>query len=270
MVPHALGSIADHHIHNPNCNSEAGYFTFTSNAANPSDLILSASHHDQQDHHRHQQLYLSAIPTLMSNLNNPYDLKFEPSNNIYGVHAPSEVPFAPNSSSYGSTWSVGGYQPPQPQPQPQQHLASIQQDHDQSFSNNIIHEAASSLDHHHHDPGITFATPSSAYDNEISPLMATMMPKLCDIVDGNIPYSSSSTQVGQLDTPPHRSPSCFPGGSCLEESCSQMDYIEAIMSSLPPSSSSSSSSSSLSALSQLSSSQLLSNPNLLPSRWDIA
>lgn len=263
MVPAALGSIADH-IHNPSCNSDhhEAFFSFN---ANPSDLILSASHdhdHDQD----HQQLYLSAIPPLMNNINSPQgllyhtpDLKFEQSNNnIYTTHGPNEVQFAPNSSSYGSTWSVGSYQPHQ------QHHATQQDHHHQSFSNSI-NEAASALDH----PSTT------AYDNDQNPpLMATMIPKLCDIIGTNIPYSSSPTQVDQLDAP-SRSVSCFPGGSYLQEPYNQMDYMEAIMSSLPssslsPSSSSSSSSSSLTALSHLSSTQFLSNPNLLPSRWDIA
>ncbi|KAF3450588.1 hypothetical protein FNV43_RR06677 [Rhamnella rubrinervis] len=229
VVPAALGSIADH-IYNPSCNSDhhEAFFSFN---ANPSDLILSASHdhdHDQD----HQQLYLSAIPTFMNNINNPQgllyhttDLKFEQSNNnIYATHAPNEVQFAPSSSSYGSTWSMGGYQPQQ------QHFASIQQDyhhHHQSFSN-IINEAASALDH-------PIITASAAYDHDQNPpLMETMMPKLCDIFDSSIPYSPSPTQVDQLDAP-CRLLSCFAGGSYLQEPYNQMDYMDAIMSSLSPS-----------------------------------
>jgi myb proto-oncogene protein len=85
------------------------------------------------------------------------------------------------------------------------------------------------------------------------------MPKLCEII--SMPYSFSSQEIFD---PLARLP-CFPSGSNHDQThephvaINQMEYIDAIMSSLTSSSSSSASS--------LSSRQFVTNPNL-PSSWE--
>ncbi|XP_008228386.1 PREDICTED: transcription factor MYB26 [Prunus mume] len=248
LIPHevipALASFS-HDIHNPSGNSEESFFTLTTNP----------NLGPQQD-----QLFLP-IPNPMpqgfnfhGDHNNINLIKLDQTN--YGSnfvhHFPSPFQLPSNSSSYESSWSLG-YQPHH-QFDPNQHL--------QNFS---IDEAAA-----HYNIGnelmvpISMASSAPAVYENLSILPT--LPKLCEILDGNVCrmpcYPSDPQDLDSL-----AKLSCFPSThgaypQDLQFLSSQLECIDAILP-LPSSSSSSSPLSVSSSLSPLSSTQFIANPNVL-------
>ncbi|XAR49928.1 hypothetical protein NMG60_11004113 [Bertholletia excelsa] len=95
------------------------------------------------------------------------------------------------------------------------------------------------------------------------PMALSFLPKLCEMISCALPSSSSD---------PITSLSCFPipGSDDLTVASDRMEYIDTIMSALPPASLASSLSTppSSSLLSSLPCSQFIMNPNLPPTRWE--
>ncbi|KAJ9190342.1 hypothetical protein P3X46_001558 [Hevea brasiliensis] len=229
-----LATFAD--VHNPSGGSEEAFFSLTGNP----NLILSTA---QQDQH-----YLPSPASMLQSFGQG-DVKFNQSNN-YNLDldnfTPSIIPSPLNnsSSSLDPMWAL---------PYPPQHLDPSHQE-DQILSNGTGPHYTG--DHKFSQDQAIAIMPN--YENQG---MLPMMPKLSEIIEGsvccNIQSSSSSSAALQevLIDPVARLP-CFPSGSYNphEVPTNQMEYIDAIMSSLP----SSSSSSSLSAFSSV---QFGANPN---------
>ncbi|GMI77896.1 hypothetical protein HRI_001458900 [Hibiscus trionum] len=232
-VPALASFAADVHSSIPS--EEAAAAGFISLNGNP-NLILGA---------QQEQLYLSSptAPLLQSFAHHP---DFKPNSNIFNVdlvhhHFPLTpmLPPPPPSSSFDPSWTL---------PFAPQHDLQDHQNQDDVFVSN-------------------------GYDN--NPLMAPSptVPKLCEILDGNmicnIPHTSVSLE-NNIDPLVSRLSSCFPmpaaGGSNyaheMQVATNQLEYnIDTIITSMPSSSSSSS-------LSALSGGQYLTNPNLPSTSWE--
>ncbi|KAK3220479.1 hypothetical protein Dsin_014449 [Dipteronia sinensis] len=225
---------------------QEGIQIFSSLSANPNNQLLMMNPppnlHDLQD----QQLYhisSSPSPLMLQNLgqNSNY--------NNFGDHQlPSTHVMLPISSSSSfestTTWALPNYFP---------HHDDHQEN--QMFINNINEATAPLVDHDHdHDEEVNnILDPSSILT------MPTTLPKLCEILEGNVctimPSSSSSMEL--LDHHHENDPInklssssstsyFFPSGSSYDHHHPMDQCIDAIMSTLPPSSSSSSSLSPLS------------------------
>ncbi|KAJ8756015.1 hypothetical protein K2173_024561 [Erythroxylum novogranatense] len=225
-------------VHNSSVSEESA--TFFALNSNPS-LILSA----QQD-----QLYHLPSPSSMLQSFNHGDFKFNQpySYNFDMAYFPPSIPAVPNNpSSYDSMWA-SPYLP--------QFIDPNQDDTD-----------TSGIPTYNIGEKVSDQSKPAAIACETEP-MVPFIPKLCEIIEGNIcgmPSSSSSSSQDQAIEPLVRLP-CFPSGpypNDLQIPNNQMQYIEAIISSLPPSSSPPSSPSS----SAYSNGQFAANPNL-PSSWD--
>jgi myb proto-oncogene protein len=142
-----------------------------------------------------------------------------------------------------------------------QHLDQNQEDHHQSLSNGAIPVHYIGEKVVTHDQSTINATMS--YDNQS--MMVSMMPKLFEIIEGNVCRMPPSSESQNTVHDPLARLSSLPSGPypVHEVATSQLESIDAIMSSLSAYSSSSSSSS----LSPFSSSQFVANPHL-PSSWD--
>ncbi|XVF25153.1 hypothetical protein REPUB_Repub13aG0189000 [Reevesia pubescens] len=226
----ALASFTD--VHNSTPPKEAGFISLN---ANP-NLILNAQQVDK--------LYLSPTAPILQSFD------FKPNPNIYNIdlvhhHFPLTTPMLPPPPSHTSS-----FDPSWPLPFVPQHDLDH---HFQIFSNEVVQNVVS-------DKLINPANGVTPYDH---PLMAPpTVPKLCEILEGNICNSIPQTSVSLENIS-----SCFPisAGSSYAHDIhvvtSQMEYIDTIITTLPSSSSSSS-------LSALSSGQYFTNPNLPSSSWD--
>ncbi|KDP40752.1 hypothetical protein JCGZ_24751 [Jatropha curcas] len=233
----ALAAFTD--VHNPNGAEEA----FFSLSANP-NLILSA----QQD-----QLYLPSPTSMLQSFGQLGDYKFNQPNNNSSYNnfdlsqlAPSIISPPPqnnnsdSSSSFDPMWAFPYlHQHLDPNHQEDQilnngagpHYVDHHQDEDQKLAND--HQSISAL--------------MGCHENQAC--MMPMMPKLCEIIEGMssniccniIPSSASSSgsqEVVVTDPLVARLP-CFQLGSYPHDPhvpSNQMEYIDAIMSSLPSSS----------------------------------
>ncbi|GAV84919.1 Myb_DNA-binding domain-containing protein, partial [Cephalotus follicularis] len=196
------------HVHNPNASNE-GFFSLN---ANP-NLILTA----QQD-----PLYFPSPPPMLQSFGNA-DIKLNQANyNIDMVHFPTPMLLSQsNPSSFESTWSLS-YLP--------QHLDPSQEN--QNFNNGAN-------PHYIGDKLIDQSISIMPYEN---PLMAPAMPKLCEILEGDVcsmrPSSTNSVEVDPVARLP-----CITSGSYLHDlqmpTTNEMEYIDAIISSMPSCSSSS-------------------------------
>ncbi|KAF2323566.1 hypothetical protein GH714_036146 [Hevea brasiliensis] len=228
----ALASFTD--VHNPN-GSEEAFFSLTGNP----NLILTA----QQD-----QLYLPSPASMLQSFGQG-DFKFNQPNNYnldLAHFAPPIIPPPPLnncSPSFDPMWAL---------PYLPQHLDPNHQE-DQILSNGA--------GPHYIGDKLNQDQTNAMMPNHENQAMVPMMPKLCEIIEGssvccNIPSSSSTLQEVQID-PVARLPS-FPTGSYPHEphvpANIQMEFIDAIMSALPSSSSSS-------TLSAFSSDKFGANPN---------
>ncbi|CAK7356879.1 unnamed protein product [Dovyalis caffra] len=246
MISHdhvpTLATFNNHSVHNSSVPEEA----FFSLNANP-NLILNAHHHDHQ-------LYLPS-PTSMLQSFGHGDFKLNQPNN-YNVDLPHLSPAAPlippplndNSSSYDPAWSL---------PYLPKHIDPNQEDHHQILSNGAGLQYIGEKDVTH-DQSIINAAMS--YDNQA--MVVSMMPKLCEIIEGNICCMPPSSDSQDIVHDPLARLSSLPSGPypVHEVATSQLESIDAIMSSLPASSSSSSRSPFLSG-------QFFGDPHL-PSSWD--
>ncbi|XP_021294621.1 transcription factor MYB26 [Herrania umbratica] len=234
----ALASFADVH------NSTPPEDSFISLNANP-NLILS-THQDQ--------VYLSPAAPVLQSFGHG-DLK--PNSNNYHidlVHHNFPTPMLPppsnTSSSFDPTWPLPPFVP--------QHLDHQNQEDVQIFSNELVQNFVS-------DKLINPTTAVTPYDH---PLMAPTVPKLCEILEGNIcSLQQASVSLENIDPVSRLSSSCFPSAGStyphdMHVPTSQMEYMDTIITLQLPSSSSSSS------LSALSSGQYVTNPNLPSSSWD--
>ncbi|GLU14333.1 hypothetical protein SLE2022_309090 [Rubroshorea leprosula] len=224
----ALTPVAD--VRNP-IPPEEGFFTLNGNP----NLILS-----QQD-----QLYPSSPTPILQSFAHG---EFKPNLNNYNIdfinHFP--VPMIPplsNPPSYDPTaWSF---------PYVPQSLNQNQEDQDQTFSNEL---ATNIFGEKFINPTVAITTP---YDN--NPLMAAAsVPKLCEILEGNVCSLSPAASVSlEIDPIPSKL-SCFPSGNSPHDH-PQMEYIDPNMASSLPS---------CSSLSALSGRPFTTNPNLPSSSWD--
>ncbi|CAL5443806.1 unnamed protein product [Camellia sinensis] len=207
---------------------------FSVNNANP-NLIPSP-----QDH-----LYIPTQNSVLQGFDHGHEMKvldqinFDP--NLVPLQPPNSIPILLDLPSYDSSpWPLN-YQTPHIDHQ------NVLKEEDCMFIN----------------PKMTTIPPS--YDD---PMVMPIIPKVYDMINCAMPSSSASHKVDQIT-----SLSCFPSGVPNSRdpnvTTNQMEYINAIMSSLPSSSlsSSSSSSSPSSSLSPLPCSQFVMNPNLATS-WD--
>ncbi|KAA8541658.1 hypothetical protein F0562_022810 [Nyssa sinensis] len=228
---------------NPNVSFEGFWSSLNTNP----NLIPAA----QQD-----QVYIADPSSILQGFNHG-DLKADQMNYIHVNLAPlpPPMPLLLDTPSYDSPSPLGCYQP--------QHQHVLKQE-DSTLSNNGAAPPYYTGDHHE----VINTKITLPLDDD--PLMVPMMPKLCEIINGSMPYSSSVAH----EVDPFASFSCSQSGSTtypLDPNVltNQMEYIDAIMSALPPSSSSSSSSMSLSSsLSPSSSSQFVVNHNLPSTSWD--
>lgn len=251
----ALAAFTD--VHNPNVPGEA----FFSLNANP-NLILSAH---QQDH-----LYVPS-PTSMVQSFGHRDFKFIQPNvcNVDLAHLPPPIipPPPNNSSSIDPTWS----------------LPYLPQSLDPNHEDLVLRNGAGP----HYIGEKVVADQSIAiapYDSQaMVPMMPRlceiiegnvcsmasssasqdpMIPKLCEIIQGNVCSLASSSATQEID--PLARFTCFPSSGPYPHDpqmpTNQMEYMDAIMSSLPSSSSSS-------LLPAFSNGQFVANPNL-PSTWE--
>lgn len=233
----ALANFTDHFVQYHPSVPEQAFFSMNEN---PNIILTAHRHHDRQ-------LHLPS-PTSMLHSFGHGNFQFSQPNN-YNVDLPhlSPAPLIPqplndNSSSLDhQVWAL-------PYPLPQHH--PNQEDH-QILRNeagpHYIGEKAVT------DQCITGATmPYKA-------IMVTMMPKLCEkIIEGNVgSMQASSSSLDKLHNQLARLSSLPSGPYSHELLTNQLDSIDAIMSSLPPSS-----------LSPFSSSQYAANPHLLPSSLD--
>ncbi|KAK1579021.1 hypothetical protein Q3G72_034962 [Acer saccharum] len=218
-IPH------DDHYH------QEGLQIFSSLSENPNNLLMmNPPPHDLQN----QQLYLSSPSPLMlqnlgqnSNYNNFGDNHQLPSTHVM-------LPIS-SSSSFESTttWSLPNYFP---------HHDDHHENH--IFINNI-NEATAPLDDHDHDDKV-----NNSLDPSSTLTMPTILPKLCEILEGNVctimPSSSSSMELLDHHHPHHDHPInklsstsyLLPSGSSYDHHHPMDQCIDAIMSTLPSSSSS--------------------------------
>ncbi|KAJ4851634.1 hypothetical protein Tsubulata_028726 [Turnera subulata] len=223
---------------------------FFSLKANP-NLILSA-------HHDHQLYFPSPSSMLQSIGQAAADIKLNQPN-VYNLDLPhltvppmiQPVLLNNNPSSFDQMWSL-----------PYASHLDPNQEEQTALSNGASSAQYSIGDHKgiSADQGILMMP----YENQA---MVSMMPKLCEVIEGNVCSilpSSISHQAGSVDDQLSRLP-CFPSGPYNptepQVPANQMEYIDAIISSLPSSSSSSS------PLSAISNGQFVANPNITSS-WD--
>ncbi|KAJ0007552.1 hypothetical protein Pint_28968 [Pistacia integerrima] len=228
----ALANFSD--FHNPSC-PEGVYIPLTENP----NLIQQT------------QFFLPSPSPMLQTLGQA-EFKLNQSNfNAGSFHFPHSMnPSLPTSSSSfeNSCWSLPNYLPQHLDDSSNHHQENQIFNNDNNNSNIIV------------DPSIVPMAP--CHDN---PLMVPTMPKLCDILEanhicGSMPSSSDSLEVDPIAR--LASSTNFPSGSYPQPPMTDpMDYIDAIMSTLPPAASSSSS------LSPLSRVQYLTNPNFPATSW---
>ncbi|KAA8540278.1 hypothetical protein F0562_024159 [Nyssa sinensis] len=145
-------------------------------------------------------------------------------------------------------------------------LISVPVDHTPSYDPTwplAYHPQPQNLDHDHvlkQEDCMLFSNAGAPYYPKIYDHDPLMMPKLYEIINGSFP--SSSVNANEID--PFASLPCFSSGSTysddLQMPTNQMEYIDAITSALPPSSSS--------LMSPLSCSQFVLDSNLPSSSLD--
>nr|QST87264.1 transcription factor MYB24 [Abelmoschus esculentus] len=231
----ALASLVD--VHNSKPSEEAA--DFVSLNVNPNAFILS----DQRD-----QLYLSpSASSVLQSFSHDTDFKPNPSNeNVDLIHHHFPItpmfPTLSNPASFDPSWPLIPFVTPK--------------HHVPNSSNEVVQD----------DKLVNPTAGLNPY--EYGPFMATQtVPKLCEILQGNLcnmPLTSISLE--NIDPLISKLSSCFPisAGSSYSHDMhvapKQMDFIDAIITSMPLSSSSS--------LSALSSGQYITNPTLPSSSWD--
>ncbi|XP_050231461.1 transcription factor MYB26 [Mercurialis annua] len=240
----SLATFTDHIVHNPNASSDQESAAFFSLTTNPNFILTttttSTTHHHQETDHLY---HLPNSPTSMLQ-NIGQDFKFSQLPNSYNLDLshlaphqlipPQVINQNPNANSSSSSFDHSMWAVP------------YNHQDDQILSNNgsVVGPLHYIGDHNNNQSvGVM-----GGYD-QTQEMVLPMMPKLCEIIEGNSIISSTSI-------------CCFPSSSssgCYAHdphvTANQMEYIDVLMSSLPSSSSSSS------PLSPFSNAQFGANPS---------